>query len=225
MADEYLVDHRSTQQHFMKVLALGQGIDMKNFDLFSAKPMSKLFKEIQEQDAILKYNPVTHRVERHARSVRTRIYELRQNIVWIEVARRYPSGQVRPKKKSFSTSETLKPWENGLDGVLRGAARCNIEEMKPVWDKVGYLPKPEDLTPQLGNGGLMEELDEHDSSVYEAVLSIVRVHWVDLYLDFHNPGMSLGNEIIILKDCDGALETNDNWVQTYLRSEANERAA
>jgi hypothetical protein len=223
MADEYLVDHRSTPKDFMKILAMGQGIDMKNFDLFSAKPMSKLLKEIQEQEAILKYNPLTARVERHARSVRTRIYEFQQQKIWLEVARRYPNGQVRPKKKTFTTSETLKLNEVGMKGVLAGAVRCSIEEMMPVWKRIGYRPAHEDLTPQIElDGTLTEGLDQHDSSVYEGVFSVVKTYSVDLYLDFHNPGISLGEEIIILKDHDGREAVNDDWVETYLRPEPYE---
>jgi hypothetical protein len=211
MADEFTVDHASTPEHFLHVLSLGEGIDLAHFDQASVKPLRLLYQETQRRDVVLMFNPRTGRVERHAQSVRTRIYELQAQRVWYEVARTYPSGRVIKKKKDFSTSETRKRGESSIDC----AVRCNLEEMKPIWENIGFMPSASELTPKFEP----DQVDAHESSVYSGIRSIVTIQWFDLYLDFHNPAVSLGEEILILKDVSGDGLDSEDWVKTYLQPE------
>ncbi len=218
MADEYLVDHRSTLEHFEYVLSLGKNIhgspiDVDHFDDDGAKTKQDLFEETRVQDTVLKFNPKTGRLERYADSVWINIYELRRHLAWREIARSYyPSGKFISKERESTVTETVKPRE-----LLIGCAlRClNWEEMRKEWERIGYFPTADDLTPSLRE----KKTDVHESSVYPGIVSIVTIRELyDLYLDFRRPDKTLGSEIIITKDTDGRGEASSRYVKCYIKA-------
>jgi|GEM_PF-3280049 len=250
MADLMRVDHRSTFEEMCALIARGKDKNgnpniITEFDRLGIKSLRDLYDEIREEDVYLKLNPVTGRIERRARAIRILVHEIRQNVVWKEVARSYPSGIMSEVEKESTASETCKLYEKH---AILTALRCLIEEMRGLWKFLNYWPTIHDLIPiprvdPEEYAGIwlrgerrevqktqapLEEKEEyvedppHESTVYAYLVSIVRAVWYDIYLP-----VAIAKKVFFFKDTNGAQDPteddrsrerpSDKWTKIYIR--------
>ncbi len=170
------------------------GIDVDTFDTRSAKSLSDLYKEIEDREITLHIHK--DRVTRVALTVKIMI--VIGGIEYIRQLKRvYPSGKEVVRKGFASITETRRRGESSYTAVIRGMQ----EECGIAIDETHIrIPSPETrlyLSENYGIDDPQQEVDEHESTVYEGLITIGHVE----YFEVHLPSRPWPEDVRIIDDC------------------------
>jgi hypothetical protein len=161
------------------------GFTIEDFNDKSKKSFDDLYREIMSQNCILYWDTVRKRIVRCAHSVKLIIRT--PDGFLLEVARHYENKDPNRKIKLQTIS-----------GTKRRGRRPDTEACLEAWQEGKLRIKKERLLPIAGG---KEITDEHDSSVYYGVLSLVR-----MYFFYYEARRRLKRLLTLLKDVGTTVE-------------------
>ena len=155
------------------------GVDTDTFDARSAKSLQDLYTEISSKEVVLQI--YKGRACRVALTVKILIVINKREYIR-QLKRVYPNGKSVHRGGIASISETRIRGEHLTHTVKRGM----LEECGIVIDDTQIRsPTIEDhlfMSDNFGISELMQKVDEHDSTVYEGVLSVSSVDLFEVHL-------------------------------------------
>lgn len=155
------------------------GVDTDTFNERSAKSLSDLYAEIRERDITLHLH--RGRATRIAQTVK--ILVVVNGIEYIRQLRRvYPSGKVVVRKGFASITETRKRGECAYDAVVRGMQEeCEIS-ITHANIRIPSMITRSFLSENYGISDPLQEIDEHESTVYDGLITIGHVEYFEVHL-------------------------------------------